>query len=120
MLSMKLMSGGLVLVLGFAGFYVVGCNEGNTGAAAEVDVFAAGCVGEEIAATDKGVTRIVRMVDSSGGVAGYRVEMKVVSKSGPFDIMVALDGKGCVLDAQVLKYTARRGREVRSRAFTRQ
>ena len=36
------------------------------------------------------------------------------------DIMVALDSKACILDAQVLTYRARRGRQIRSKAFTRQ
>jgi Na+-translocating ferredoxin:NAD+ oxidoreductase RnfG subunit len=120
MLSKKLIFTSLFLVAGFAAFSIVGCNEGNSDAGAKVEIFPAGCVEEEIASTDKEITKIVRLTDSSQKVLGYRVEMQVKSRSGPFDIMVALDSKACVLDATVLKYKAKRGKQVRSEKFTQQ
>jgi Na+-translocating ferredoxin:NAD+ oxidoreductase RnfG subunit len=118
-LSKTILTGSL-MVATLAVFSIVGCNEVDSKPAATVEIFPADCVGEEIASTEKDVTKIVRLTDSSGKLVGFRVEMRVVSKSGPFDIMIALNDKACVLDAQVLKYRARRGRQVRSKAFTRQ
>ena len=122
MLSKKLIFTGLLLIAGFAVFSVVGCNEGNSEetATAKVAIFPADCVEKEIASTDREVKKIVRLSDSSQKVVGYRVEMQVTSRSGPFDIMVALNSKACVLDATVLKYKAKRGKQIRSEKFTKQ
>jgi len=116
----KILLTGIFLIAGFAAFSVVGCNESNSRLPAMADIFPAGSIEEQITSTDKSVKKIVRMTDSSQKVFGYRVEMQVVSRSGPFDIMIALDDKACVLDARVVKYRAVHGRQVRSRAFTRQ
>ena len=109
-----------MLVSGFAAFGIIGCNEGNSKSASKVELFPAGSIAVEIASNEKGVRKIVRMTDRSQKVLGYRVEMQVVSRSGPFNIMVALDSRACVLYAKVLTYRGRRGRKVRSKAFIRQ
>lgn len=120
MLSKNLILIGLLLVACFTVFAIVGCNEGNSKTAAKVEIFPVDCIAEQIPSTEKDVTRIVRLTDSSGKLVGYRVEMQVTSRSGSFDIMIALDSNACVLDAGVLKYPGRRGRQVRSKSFTRQ
>jgi len=119
MLSKTLLTG-LLLIAGFVAFSVVGCNEGDSKLPAMADIFPSGSIEEQITSTDRSVKKIVRLTDSSQKVLGYRVEMQVVSRSGPFDIMIALDDKACVLAVKVVKYRAVHGKQVRSKAFTRQ
>ena len=63
---------------------------------------------------------VVEITDLSGETLGYVVELEVVSRSGPFGVLVALDATRCVRDVRILRYTARRGRGVLSRQFTSQ
>ena len=63
---------------------------------------------------------IVEIADVSGRVLGYIVELQVVSRSGPFGVLVTLDAALCVRDVRILRYTAQRGRGVLSRQFTAQ
>ncbi|MBE0534428.1 MAG: FMN-binding protein [Phycisphaerae bacterium] len=63
---------------------------------------------------------IERITDDGGRLLGYSVRMQVVSRSGPFKILVILDDALCVKHADVLEYRAQRGRQVRLPAFTRQ
>ena len=61
-----------------------------------------------------------RITDDAGNLLGYSVEMQVVSRSGPFTILVVVGGDLCILRAEVLQYRAERGRQVCSPAFTDQ
>jgi len=61
-----------------------------------------------------------RIADDAGNVLGYTVESRVVSRSGPFTILVVVAPDLCVLRAEVLEYRAERGRQVRSPKFTDQ
>lgn len=63
---------------------------------------------------------LVRIADVSEGTLGYAAELQVVSRSGPFPILVVLDAKRCVREVRVLRYTARRGRGVLSKPFASQ
>lgn len=61
-----------------------------------------------------------RIADDTGNLLGYTVQMQVVSRSGPFTILVVVAPDLCVLRAEVLEYRAERGRQVRSPKFTDQ
>ncbi len=61
-----------------------------------------------------------RITDDAGNLLGYSVETQVVSRSGPFTILVVVAPDLCILRAKVLEYRGERGREVRSRKFTDQ
>jgi hypothetical protein len=119
MLSKTLLTS-LIFAVAITGLTIVGCNEGNTKPAPPEYSFPASSQTEEIPSADKEIKKILRVTDALQKVIGYTVEMQVTSRSGPFDIMIALDANACVLDAQVLKYRAERGKKVRSKAFTRQ
>lgn len=64
----------------------------------------------------------VRVSEIRGGkgVLGYRVESKVVSRSGPFRIRVILDKQLYVKQVTVISYPWKRGRDVGKRVFTDQ
>lgn len=111
---------GLLLVAVFATLIIVGCNEGNSKPVAKELIFPASSLMEEIPSTDKQIKKILRLMDSSRKVLGYTVEMQVTSRSGPFDILIALDSNARVLNAEVLKYRAIHGKRVCSETFTRQ
>lgn len=61
-----------------------------------------------------------RITDDTGNLLGYTVEMQVVSRSGPFKILVVVAPDLCVLRAKVLEYRGERGSEVRAPKFTDQ
>jgi hypothetical protein len=61
-----------------------------------------------------------RITDDAGNLLGYTVEMQVVSRSGPFTILVVVAPDLCILRAKVLEYRGERGSEVRSPKFTDQ
>ncbi len=61
-----------------------------------------------------------RNTDDAGNLLGYTVQMQVVSRSGPFTILVVVAPDLCILRAEVLEYRADRGRQVRSPKFTDQ
>jgi Na+-translocating ferredoxin:NAD+ oxidoreductase RnfG subunit len=63
---------------------------------------------------------LVRIADVSDVTLGYAAELQVVSRSGPFPILVVLDPEQCVREVRVLRYTARRGRGVLSKPFASQ
>lgn len=48
---------------------------------------------------------------------GYGVSLKVVSRSGPFRILVAVSPDETVLDVKIPKYPHRRGRAVKKQTF---
>lgn len=60
----------------------------------------------------------ISMIKGPSGLLGYRVDSKVVSRSGPFRIRVLLDGRLYVKQATVISYPWDRGRDVCKRAFT--
>ena len=64
--------------------------------------------------------RAVYIARDPAGIAGYGVERTVVSRSGPFVILVLVEPGLRVAQATVLSYPGERGREVRSPAFTQQ
>jgi len=59
-------------------------------------------------------------IKGSSGLVGYRVESKVVSRSGPFKIRIFLDKQFYVRRATVVSYPWDRGRDVCKRTFTSQ
>ena len=59
-------------------------------------------------------------IKSDSELLGYRVESKVVSRSGPFKIRVLLDTQLYVKQATVVSYPWKRGRDVCKRTFTDQ
>ena len=59
-------------------------------------------------------------IKGASGLLGYRVESKVVSRSGPWRIRVLLNSHLYVKQARVISYPWDRGRDVRKRAFTSQ
>lgn len=63
---------------------------------------------------------VSRITDTTGVLLGYAVQMQVVSRSGPFTILVVTGPELCVKRAEVLAYRAKRGRDVRLPAFTSQ
>lgn len=63
---------------------------------------------------------IERITDGSGKLLGYAVKERVVSRSGPFTILVVVGPDLCVKRAEVLEYRAVHGRKVRSPEFTKQ
>lgn len=69
--------------------------------------------------TEAGDVRLY-IIEGRSGLLGYAVEKQVVSRSGPFTILVILDPELHVERAVVLKYTGERGGDVRSPEFTRQ
>ncbi len=64
--------------------------------------------------------RAVHVAHDASGVIGYGVEQTVVSRSGPFVILVLISPDLRVREATILSYPGERGREVRSPAFTQQ
>ena len=48
---------------------------------------------------------------------GYGVSLKVVSRSGPFHILVAISPKETVMSVKIPKYPHRRGRAVKKQTF---
>ncbi|HSR88319.1 MAG TPA: FMN-binding protein [Pontiella sp.] len=62
------------------------------------------------------VPRVLEMRDSEN-LLGYVVELKVVSRSGPFLIQVAVSAEETVLDVQIPKYPHQRGRGVKKTTF---
>lgn len=62
----------------------------------------------------------IYIVYGRGGPLGYAVEKRVVSRSGPFTILVMIDAQLRVKRATVLSYPGERGGEVRFPTFTRQ
>jgi Na+-translocating ferredoxin:NAD+ oxidoreductase RnfG subunit len=62
----------------------------------------------------------VSEIKGPSDLLGYCVESKVVSRSGPFKILVLLDPQVYVKRASVISYPWGRGRDVRKRAFTSQ
>jgi Na+-translocating ferredoxin:NAD+ oxidoreductase RnfG subunit len=101
-------------------FAASGCNEAHSQAVVEKSFFPASSVVEKISANSRGIEKVNRYTDSRGKTIGYTAAMEVVSRSGPFEILVVLDSKACVKTAEVKSYRAQRGRKVRSKAFTRQ
>lgn len=63
---------------------------------------------------------IERITDGSGKLLGYAAAEQVVSRSGPFTILVVVGPDLCVMRAEVLEYRAIHGRKVRSPEFTKQ
>ncbi len=63
---------------------------------------------------------IEQITDGSGKLLGYAVTEQVVSRSGPFTILVVITPDLCVKKADVLEYRAIQGRKVRSPKFTKQ
>lgn len=63
---------------------------------------------------------VSKITDASRDIVGYTVRMQVVSRSGPFTILVAIGPDLCVRRAEVLEYRGERGRDVRSPRFTSQ
>lgn len=63
---------------------------------------------------------VSEITDAGGDIVGYTVRMQVVSRSGPFTILVAVGPDLCVRRAEVLEYRGERGRDVRSPRFTSQ
>ena len=63
---------------------------------------------------------IISEIKGASDLLGYRVDCKVVSRSGPFRIRVLLDKQLYVKQATVISYPWDRGRDVCKRAFTRQ
>jgi hypothetical protein len=61
-----------------------------------------------------------RITDEAGNLLGYTVQMQVVSRSGPFTILVVVEPDLCILRAEVLQYRAERGRQVCLPKFTDQ
>jgi Na+-translocating ferredoxin:NAD+ oxidoreductase RnfG subunit len=59
-------------------------------------------------------------IKDSSGTAGYIVDFKVVSRSGPFKIRVLLDNRLYIKQAAVISYPWDRGRDVCKRTFTSQ
>lgn len=62
----------------------------------------------------------ISKIKGDSGLLGYRVDSKVVSRSGPFRIRVLLDPQLYVKRATVISYPGERGRDVCKRAFTNQ
>jgi len=62
----------------------------------------------------------ILVAEGPAGPEGYAVSLEVVSRSGPFEILVIIDPALRVRRADVLRYPGERGWEVRSRVFTRQ
>ena len=60
------------------------------------------------------------VVESPTRTLGYIVEKQVTSRSGPFEIMVAIDTDFRVQLTKVLDYPHARGRQVLSKRFTQQ
>lgn len=69
---------------------------------------------------DNAETALARVTDASGKTLGFTAELQVVSRSGPFPILIVLDAERCVCEVRVLRYTARRGRGVLSKSFAAQ
>ena len=67
-------------------------------------------------------SRVPRVVEMRNGenLLGYAVELKVVSRSGPFLIQVAVSADETVLDVQIPKYPHQRGRGVKKSVFLEQ
>jgi hypothetical protein len=105
MLSKTLLTS-LIFAAAITTFSIVGCNEGNKKPAIPEFSFPTSSQTEEIPSADKEIKKILRVTDALQKVIGYTVEMQVTSRSGPFDIMIALDAKACVLEAHVVKYRA--------------
>ena len=61
-----------------------------------------------------------RITDDTGNLLAYTVQMQVVSRSGPFTILIVVQPDLCILRAEVLEYRADRGRQVCSPKFTDQ
>ncbi len=61
-----------------------------------------------------------RITDDAGNLLGYTVQMQVVSRSGPFTILVVVGSDLCIMRAKVLEYRAERGSEVCAPKFTDQ
>lgn len=67
-------------------------------------------------------SRVPRVVEMRNGenLLGYAAELKVVSRSGPFLIQVAVSADETVLDVQIPKYPHQRGRGVKKTVFLEQ
>lgn len=67
-------------------------------------------------------SRVPRVLEVRAGDAllGYAVELEVVSRSGPFRIMVAVSPEEKVMGVQIPKYPHRRGRGVKKTEFLKQ
>jgi hypothetical protein len=67
-------------------------------------------------------SRVPRVFEVQNGETplGYGVELKVVSRSGPFLIMVAVSLDETVIDVQIPKYPHQRGRGVKKSVFLEQ
>ncbi len=59
-------------------------------------------------------------LSNSDGKVGYVVDSEVVSRSGPFQILVTLSNDYVVTEAKVTSYPAQRGRQVKFPSFTDQ
>lgn len=59
-------------------------------------------------------------VHKAGVLVGYGAEVQVVSRSGPFFIMVAVSPEEKVLDVQIPRYPHQKGRGVRKKRFLKQ
>lgn len=64
--------------------------------------------------------RQVFVIRGPSGDVGYAVREQVVSRSGPFVILVIIDSQSHVRRAEVLFYTAERGADVQMYKFTQQ
>ncbi len=62
----------------------------------------------------------VYVAEGRSGVLGYAVEKQVVSRSGPFTILVIVDSDFRVKGVEVLSYMSERGREVMNARFRQQ
>ncbi len=60
----------------------------------------------------------ISVIQGDTGAVGYAVEQVVVSRSGPFQIIVFVDTEFRVARADVVSYPGKRGREVQLRKFT--
>jgi hypothetical protein len=67
-------------------------------------------------------SRVPRVAEMRDGEAllGYGVELEVVSRSGPFNIMVAVSVDETVMDVQIPKYPHQHGRGVKKSMFLEQ
>ncbi len=63
---------------------------------------------------------VVYVAESADGILGYAVRTRVVSRSGPFPILIVTGPDFHVREARVLAYLGERGGQVRQPVFTDQ
>lgn len=62
----------------------------------------------------------LKIRNAAGNTIGYCVRSQIVSRSARFKIQVLLDTSLSIKDTSVLSYRGKRGRDIRSEAFTSQ